>query len=413
MPTDDVSNQASNRWGLAVTAIVCLAAGSLAGAWYMRRQGTAVSPAPPVSAMPLPVDAAPSKANLVLTIPQDALARLQLGFGEVTLEPARTQIRVPGSIAPDGYREVSVTPVAGGIITEVSAELGQSVKRGQKLFRIFSQELADAQTALIGVNADFEVAHKKLTRIEELVKLGAASRQELEEVEGEHQAHSAHIAQGVQKLILLGLTPAQAQRVQSGNQVSSEVSVPAPIDGVVLTRTANLGQVVSPGQELLKVTDLSSVWVKGNLLEDHFAVVRKGSQAVITAPAYPGRVYRGVVDYIDPRVDPQTRTAKVRVIVPNRDLALRLGMYVDIEFATAESGRVVTVPSGAIQQLGGSAVVYVPVARSQNQFEQRPIKVAAETGTGRRIITGLQTGDRVVTDGSFLLRAEALRQSGQ
>lgn len=407
----------SSRWTIAITALVCLALGSAGGAWVMQRRQTSVRDAPPV-ASPQPVASLPNAQAalaqaIVVSVPADAIKRMALAFAPVTLETVRTEIRVPGTVEADGYREVPVTPVAGGIATEVTAELGQTVKRGQKMARIFSQELADAQTALIGMNADLEVTHKKLLRTEELVGLGAASREELEAVQAEHQTHNAHIEQAHQKLILLGLTQAQAAQAGEGSQVSSEIIVPAPIDGVVLSRSMNLGQVVTAGQQLFKVTDLSSVWIEGNLLEDHFNAVRVGSQAAITTAAYPGRRYRGVVDYIDPRVDPQTRTVKVRVIVGNKDLALRLGMYADMLFTTTVRGRVPVVPSSALQQIGPNSVVYVRQEAEANRFLQQNVALGEETPDGRRVLSGLHGGENVVTDGSFLLRAESLRQHPQ
>ena len=119
----------------------------------------------------------------------------------------------------------------------------------------------------------------------------------------------------------------QVADVAAGRQASTNVTIPSPLDGVVTARSVNLGQVVTSGQELFAVTDLSSVWIEANLLENDFGAVHLGSQATITTPAYAGRQYRGLVDYINPQVDPQTRTAKVRVAVDNPGLALRLGMY--------------------------------------------------------------------------------------
>jgi RND family efflux transporter MFP subunit len=215
-----------------------------------------------------------------------------------------------------------------------------------------------------------------------------------------------------QRLLLLGLSESQIDEVRAGRKVSSDIAIPAPMDGVVTARSLNLGQVVTAGQELFTVTDLSSVWIEGNLLEDHFASVTKGSRATITTPAYPGRTYRGVVDYIDPRVDPKTRTAKVRVVTENTDLALRLGMYMDLLFTRTEAPST-TVPSQAIQLIGSSSVVYVPVDGQPGQFRQKTVGAASEVMAGRRVVEGLRSGERVVTEGSFLLRAESLRQHPQ
>jgi len=174
-----------------------------------------------------------------------------------------------------------------------------------------------------------------------------------------------------------------------------------------------LGQVVGLGQDLFTVTDLSTVWVEGNVLEDDFSVVRVGSHATITTPAYPGRIYRGVVDYIEPRVDPQTRTAKVRVTIENRGLALRMGMYVDLAFTNVQAGRVVIAPKAAIQRFASDSVVYLPVALKEGRFLQRVVRLEEESGGGFRVLEGLAQGDTVVTEGSTLLRAESLRQHPQ
>jgi len=181
----------------------------------------------------------------------------------------------------------------------------------------------------------------------------------------------------------------------------------------VTARSVNLGQVVGVGQDLLTVTDLSSVWIEGNVLEDDFSVVRAGSGAAITTPAYPGRTYRGVVDYIEPRVDPQTRTAKVRVTMQNPGLALRMGMYVDLTFKDVQAGEVAIVPKAAIQAVASGSVVYLPVEVKEGRFLQRAVRIGGETGGGFRVLEGLMLGDTVVTEGSVLLRAESLRQHPQ
>jgi multidrug efflux pump subunit AcrA (membrane-fusion protein) len=131
--------------------------------------------------------------------------------------------------------------------------------------------------------------------------------------------------------------------------------VPAPIAGVITSRSANLGQVVGMGDALFVVTDLSEVWVVGDLYEQDFSRVRVGAEATLTTLAYPELRLQGRVSYIDPRVDPQTRTAKVRVEVPNPHGQLRLGMYMTMVFSTVSGAPVVVVPRAAVQTIGGGA----------------------------------------------------------
>jgi RND family efflux transporter MFP subunit len=211
--------------------------------------------------------------------------------------------------------------------------------------------------------------------------------------------------------LLLGLQPEQVQALGSANQVVSTVVVPAPIDGVITGRTVNLGQVVSLGQELLVVTDLSEVWVVGDLYEQDFQAVGVGSEAAITAPAYPGLTLRGRVTYIDPRVDAQTRTAKVRVEVPNPGGRLRLGMYVSMVFTTRAAERVVVVPRSAVQSIGERSVVYLPVKDEEGKFVQRQVRLGQLMGDAYTVLGGLRPGEVVVSEGSFFLRAESLRNA--
>lgn len=402
-------------FAVAVTALI---AGALGGAWLVRQGVVFSTPAPSTASMPtIPLPAtspAPPSTpeEIVVTIPADSLERLHLAFAQVTEDAIGAEVRVPGTVQPNAYREVRVTSLVGGIATQVAAELGQTVKRGQTLAQLFSRELAEAQTEYVANQAQLEVEHKKLLRSQELVALGAASREEFEGVEATHQMHTAHVEEARQKLLLLGLNEAQIEQVREGRKVSSDIAIPAPSVGVITARNINPGQVVTSAQEIFTVTDLSSVWIEGGLLEDDFAAVRAGSRAAITTPAYAGRTYRGLVDYIDPRVDPQTRTAKVRVVVENSDFALRLGMYMDMLF-TRSGEKVPVVPAQAIQMVGASSVVYTPVDGEPGRFRQRTVKIGAESPKGRVVLDGLRPGERVVTEGSFLLRAEALRQHPQ
>jgi len=404
---------------LLIAGLAILMAGVLAGTWLTQRgmlfsagkaQGIGVGPA----LVAAPSSAAPAESlEVEVTVPVESLERMQLQFAKVISGTVNTEVRVPGTIQADAYREVHVTPIAGGIVTQVSAELGQSVKRGQPMAQVLSRDLAEAQTAFVATSAELEADHKRLLRTQELERMGATSRKELERVEADHQVHTAHVQEARQQLVLLGLDETQIERLSAGQRASAYISVPSPIDGIVTARGVNLGQVVGLGQDLFTVTDLSSVWVEGSVLEDEFSVVREGSHATIRTPAYPGRIYRGVVDYIEPRVDPQTRTAKVRVTVENEGLALRMGMYVDLVFTDVGAGRVAVAPQAAVQMVASDSVVYLPVALKEGRFLQRAVRIGEETGAGFRVLEGLAPGDTVVTEGSVLLRAESLRQHRQ
>ena len=328
--------------------------------------------------------------------------------------PASATLTVPGTVTSNAYRDTKVNALVGGVVRQVTVELGTAVRRGQPLTVIFSTELAEAQMKYLAMQAMLNADHQKLERTQKLVTLGAASRQELEEITAIHTGHETEVAAARQRLQLLGLGPDDVSRLTDASYVVAEITVRAPADGVVIARGVNPGQVVSVGQELFTVTNLSTVWAIGDLYEKDFPTVRVGSEATVTVRATPGAPLRGRVAYIDPRVDPATRTAKVRVEVTNKGGDLRLGMYVTLSFEARSGGHVTLVPRDAVQALGNRNVVYVPVEGGDGRFAERTVKLGAALGESLEVLDGVKPGELVVTTGSFFLRAEAGRtRSGE
>jgi len=166
----------------------------------------------------------------------------------------------------------------------------------------------------------------------------------------------------------------------------------------------------------LRVTDLSSVWVVAQVYEKDLGKVHIGSGASISTDAYPGRVFRGQVSYVDPRVDPQTRTAQARIELANPGQQLKIGMYVNAAFAAlgvAESN-VPIVPLAAVQNMSNRQVIFVATS-DPNVFALRFVRLGPESNSYYPVLEGVSVGDRVVTEGSFMLRAEWLKShpSGQ
>jgi cobalt-zinc-cadmium efflux system membrane fusion protein len=316
-----------------------------------------------------------------------------------------------GVVQANSYKETPVVSLVGGIVRAVNAELGQNVKRGQTLAVVFSNELAEAQSRYLTAVATLDEHHRHHLRTMKLVEIGAASRQDLETATSQYREAESNVANLRQKLLLLGLSAQRIYALNSTSQISSEVSVPSPSSGTLTSRTANPGEVIEANKELMRVTDLSTVWVVGQVYEKDLATIRVGSGANITSDAYPGRVFRGRVSYVDPRIDPATRTAQVRIELANPGQALKIGMYVNVAFGTlglAEKTAPI-VPKDAVQTIGNQQVVFVATDKPE-EFILRPVHLGPETSGFFPVLEGLATGDRVVTQGSFLLRAEWLKQ---
>jgi RND family efflux transporter MFP subunit len=361
--------------------------------------------------------AAPRPGDLVISLDAERLVNAQIktelaAVGESGAVSAGG-LRTTGTVQTNAYKEVPVLPIAGGIVREVNAELGDRVKRGQRLATIFSTELSDAQSAYLKMKAEIERHHQHYRRTVELVELGAASREELENATAELKMEQANLSAMKQRLILLGVSDRQIEALGTPEQSKPLIDVESPASGIILNRSVNTGEVVMAGKEMFRVADLSAVWVIGQIYEKDFAVVRVGTPAVITTQAYPGRSFKGRVGYIDPRVEPQTRTAQVRVELSNPGEMLRLGMFVDVSFGAgsvehASNEAAVVVPSAAVQAIGGKQVVFIAADRP-GVFIQRVVSGGPESNGRVPIYDGLSAGAVVVTDGSFLLRAESLK----
>lgn len=370
---------------------------------------TSAIPGMPGMAKSEQAQAAKTEEAVEVSLTSEAVERAGIKTAEVKTHAAGGAITVPATVMSNAYRDTKVNALVGGVVRQVMAELGASVDRGQPLAVIFSSELADAQMKYLSTRAMVQADTQKRRRTEKLVDLGAASRQELEEVTATHAARETEVAAARQRLLLLGLSADRVAKLDTASQVVSEVAVPSPASGLVVTRSVNPGQVVGAGQELFVVTDLSSVWVIGDLYEKDFASVRVGTAATISVSSAPNAPLRGKVAYIDPRVEPATRTAKVRVEVPNKTGDLRLGMFVTVTFETAPTQRMTVVPRAAVQTVGDRTVVYVPVEGEETKFTERTVKLGTPVGDVIQVIEGLKPGEKVVTDGSFFLRAEAGR----
>ena len=395
-----------------VSLIVLVTIAAALGAWlfWPKQAGKPVAAPRTVSFQESPQPMATVEQRLTLTPEQLRSVQLKIEtVGEVASTEAAGQMAT-GVVQANSYKETPVMSLVGGIVRSVSAELGQSVKRGQRVAIIFSNELADTQARYLTAAAVLDEHHRHHMRTIKLVEIGAASRQELEMATSQLRDAESNVAALRQKLMLLGLSAQRIDSMNSTSQISSEVNVIAPHAGTITSRSVNSGEVVEANKELMRVTDLSTVWVVGQVYEKDLATVRVGSGANVTSDAYPGQVFRGRVTYVDPKIDPATRTAQVRIEMANPRQMFKIGMYVNVAFGAlgiAEKSTA-SVPKDAVQTINNQRVVFVATDKP-TEFIMRPVRVGPENNGFYPVLEGLTVGERVVVDGSFLLRAEWMK----
>lgn len=431
----------------------------------------------------------PASEEQTLTLAPEQIERINLKIETVgeTLSSEAAQTSATGVVQANAYNETPVISLVGGVIRNVSAQLGESVGKGQTVAVVSSDELAAAQSRYLSLQTEAQTARQNYERASKLLKISPASSQELDEAtaklktaEAELDEHHKHhqrimklveigaasreefeqattklktaeagvdearkryqravelarlkpvsstefeqaavklrsaesdLAAARQRLIVLGLSPERVNALRSPAQITSELAVTSPVSGTVTARSVNQNEVVEANKELMRVTNLSTVWVIAQIYEKDLGRLRTGSGASVTTDAYPGRLFRGQVIYIDPNINPETRTAQARVELKNPGQILKIGQYVGVAFGslgTAEMTEPV-VPSSAVQNVNNRQTVFV-ATDNPNAFILKPVRLGAETGGKYVMLEGLSVGDRIVTEGSFLLRAEWLKQ---
>ena len=390
--------------GIATAVLIGLGTGAAITYLVLRK------PASPAGAASTTTAASQSpSAPVSISLTPEAVARAHVQLGRVASAADASEIRIPATIEPNAYRQAAVTALVSGRITGVTAALGQRVRRGDLMAAIYSPDLSEAERAYLSAKAELQAHEERLARVADLVERGVASRQELEEAHAEHTSLTTAAEGARSRLELLGVSADQIDRLSSVSQMTATAEVRAPIDAVVTARQANVGVNVQSGTPLFTLVDLSTVWVVGDLYEKDFERVRSGNPVTIAVAAYPEMQVHGTITYIDPQLNTETRTAKVRVEIGNPRGDLRLGMYAQMLIGGGAAAPIMVVPKSAIQTVGDKPVVYVADPGTPGRFTERPIEIGRETGTNVEVIAGVQPGDTIVTEGSFFIRAERER----
>lgn len=314
--------------------------------------------------------------------------------------------RATGTVQPIDNHVGEVAPLARGRVLEVRAKVGDRVRAGQTLATFDNLEAvelgAQAQSAradLARLNAQLTPAARQSERSRRLADIGAGAEKDYEFSKAEEQGVRASIES--QQAVLGGLQQRLRRYGASGN--GSSTVLKAPFAGVVTKAAASPGDIVEPGKEMFTVADLSRVWVQAEVYEKDLGRIRLGQNAAIRVDTYPDESFAGRVAYISDVLDPQTRTAKVRCEVANKDVRLKTDMFANIELPTKFSKQALAVPSTALQDVEGKNVVFVQ--HGPTTFESRQVEKGVTINGQTEIISGLAAGERVVTQGAFHLKS--------
>lgn len=397
-----------HRW-LLLVVIVSLVAG-LAARYFLRsseREAASTGADSKVNAS--------ETATNVVTLSPDAITRSDIQIIAVARRPLPQELRVTGRVQINEDRAVRLGSPVEGRVTRVLVTVGDRVKAGQVVLALHSHELAAARSdyekaraAVARAEKALAYAQAELERANRLLEAKAISRREqlraaadLVAAQAEFEHARAELRRAEEFLHYLGAWP----------EVSDEVLIRAPIEGVVLERRVTVGTVVTPSMDLLTIADLSTLWVIAEVPEPQAARVRPGQPVSISVAAFAEERFLGRVAHIGEVLDPQTRTVRVRCVVQNRRERLRPEMYATITITLGMTAPQLVIPREAVQEVGGESIVFVEVA--PGRFEKRRVRLGLSAtlpeGEFVEVTSGLRDGERIVARGSFWLKSELLK----
>ncbi|MBI3476334.1 MAG: efflux RND transporter periplasmic adaptor subunit [Acidobacteria bacterium] len=369
-------------------------------------------------------DPKPEDPNVV-ELNVEAQRNANLGLASVREQKIQEMIKATGVVSPDETRVAHIYPLAQGIAEKPYVRLGDHVQAGQPLLLYDNIELGETVGEHLSMHgevarekAQLEVARKSVERANTLIGVEAISPRDFElrkaeelQAEAAVQSKEAELARSEEKLHRFGLTEEQVQRLRisgEGHRTASHNTLRAPFAGIIIKYDVSQGESVARDKELFTLVDTSSVWVLGDIYEKDLGRVPGQGDCLVTVSSYPNERFRGRITYLSDFLDPSSRTAKLRCVVPNKDGRLKLEMFADVFIPTTSTTAAAVVPGAALQDIEGKPVVFVQ--RDATHFEKREVTLGERGELETQILTGVRPGEKVVTVGSFYLKSASMRE---
>jgi RND family efflux transporter MFP subunit len=400
---------------LAATLAICVALGG-ALAYLLLQRGHGPAPAPasddPVVARGPAVTAHPASSPAAASDSSSPLAPLQLSpqrlqeigvtTATVTLKNVTDDLSVPGNVDIDEEKLAYVQTRFPGWIQDVYANATyQYVQKGQRLFTIYSPDLVSSEQEYLLARQN-----QKAFAPDMHASSPAGAKDGMGNMAAQEGGWLLQAAE--ERLRQFGIPQQAIADLQQTGKVQRNIAIDSPVSGYVTERNALPNAYVQPDTKLYTVADLSTVWVYANVFQDAVGRLRPGDPALVTVDAYPGRKFYGRIDQILPQVDPTTRTVRVRLKFRNPSVALKPGMYVNVDIHVA-LGRQTVIPASALLQSGQQAIAFVD--HGQGYLEPRMIQVGAQIDGSVVVLSGLKAGEKVVSSANFLIDSEAQLQA--
>lgn len=347
--------------------------------------------AKPSEAKPAAEESAPATGAASVELSPEGAQAAHVKTVRAEVQDLTRVVRAVGSIEADERKLHHVASrVAGRLDRLFVSFTGQVVKKGDALYQIYSPDIVTSER-------------------EYLLALENRERARAGRDPSYQRSADELLSAARDRLRLWGLDDAQLSRIAREGKPELELTYRSPVNGTVLKKNVVEGQYVKEGDELYLLADLSDVWLYVSVYEYELGAFRQGQRVTVSVTSAPGGTIEGRVAFVDPVVDPATRTARLRVEFPNRDGSLRPGMFANAELSVT-LGRRLAIPKTAVLDTGTRQLVYVKTGASA--FQPREVKVGAASGALVEIISGIREGEEVVSAGGFLIDSQAQLATG-
>ena len=321
--------------------------------------------------------------QIILSI--EKIQKLGVKSEAATLRVLDKTVRAVGRIVINERHTYTIAPKFEGWVERLYVNTsGQSVRKGQRLFDVYSPDLISALR-------EYALATQGASSLQDA---GADARKGMEQL----------AAASLARLKNWDIADEQIRQIANGKE-KRNLTYYSPVSGIVLEKKAVQGMRFMPGEMLYQIADLSSVWILADVAEQDIGLIKAGSVAQVGIDAYPGKHFAGKVDFIYPTMDTATRTVQVRVELANTKGLLKPAMFANVELAASHGGKVLTVPVSAVIDSGTRQVVLVEL--TEGHFEPRTVKLGSSSENYVEVLDGVAAGEQVVTSANFLIDAES------
>jgi cobalt-zinc-cadmium efflux system membrane fusion protein len=338
-------------------------------------------------------------------------------YGIETAKAAYRQVQsihaAMGKVLAPPTRMAKVCYAFPARISAIHINIGDWVKKGQKVLTLQSEEVGHAKSEYYKAIADLALAGSNYEREQRLFDRGVGAQKNMLATEAEYKVAKANLDAAEKKLHVLGFSEEDVRIIEKTHQIHPEISLFAPISGKVIEHNAVLGSMIDQNSDLITIMDPTVLWVDAEIFEPDISKIHVGQQVRITLPAYPRDDFRGKLSYISEILNEQTRTITVRTEVQNQEFKLKSGMFANVSISLNSPQRLLAVPAESLLDDDNDRIVFV---KTDGQYSLRVVKVGQVQNGFCTITEGLRDGETVVTKGNYMLKSklyeELLKQTG-